>query len=134
MRFLLISFIHLCTVLNGMNTDLLMGLDEKIEKGMVGNYTHEAYGTVEVSRVRRQLMMKHWGSSLKGDLDHWQNNNYRITWNDSTVKDDSARIFINFQIDSQARIKSLSVELLIDFDEKNGPQSQEIVFKKAKSE
>ena len=69
-----------------------------------------------------------------GDLDHWQNNTYRVTWDDPTMKDDTDRLFVNFQIDSQGRIKSLSVELLRDFDEKDGPQFQEIVFKKGKPE
>ena len=103
-------------------------------EAMLGSYTHEAYGTVEVSRERRQLLMKHWGSPLMGDLDHWQNNTYRVTWDDPTMKDDTDRLFVNFQIDSQGRIKSLSVELLRDFDEKDGPQFQEIVFKKGKPE
>ena len=103
-------------------------------RARLGSYTHEAYGTVEVSRERRQLLMKHWGSPLMGDLDHWQNNTYRVTWDDPTMKDDTDRLFVNFQIDSQGRIKSLSVELLRDFDEKDGPQFQEIVFKKGKPE
>ena len=97
---------------------------------ILGSYTNDAYGTIEVSRERRELLFKHWGSSLLGDLEHWNNNTYRLTWRDPALSDATDKLFINFYIDSQSRIKSLRVELIQDIDIEKGPVFQEVVFKR----
>ena len=95
---------------------------------ILGSYTNDAYGTIEVSRERRELLLKHWGSSLLGDLEHWNNNTYRLTWRDPALSDATDKLFINFNIDSQSRIKLLGVELIQDIDIEKGPVFQEVVF------
>ena len=97
---------------------------------ILGSYTNDAYGTIEVSRERRELLLKHWGSSLLGDLEHWNNNTYRLTWRDPALSDATDKLFINFNIDSQSRIKSLGGELIQDIDIEKGPVFQEVVFKR----
>ncbi|MDB4876740.1 MAG: beta-lactamase [Gemmatimonadetes bacterium] len=47
----------------------------------VGQYTNEMYGDVHVAAEGGHQVL-HFGSGFTGDLEHWANDSYKITWRD----------------------------------------------------
>lgn len=81
------------------NTRLSLPLEK-----YTGTFKDELYGTVEITKQGKDLRLKYGG--LKGNLEHWHFNTFRLT-NDK--QESTSRPLINFQLDSSGKVEKVNI-------------------------
>lgn len=85
----------------------------------VGNYQSEMYGEVKVAQENGKLVTR-FGPNFIGDLEHWHYDTFRVAWRDRM----QGKGFINFKLNTQAKVESITIENLSEFTraaEKSAP-------------
>ncbi|MEO6588738.1 MAG: serine hydrolase [Pyrinomonadaceae bacterium] len=75
-----------------------------------GDYTDEMYGDVKISLADGKLKAK-FGKYFNGILEHWHYDTFRVTWDDEV----QGQTFINFKLNSQGKVETMSIEGFADF-------------------
>lgn len=75
-----------------------------------GSYTSDMYGEAKVTFEDGKLVTR-FGPNFTGDLEHWHYDTFRVNWRDRT----QGKGFVNFKLNTQAKVDSLSIENLSEF-------------------
>ena len=75
-----------------------------------GDYTDEMYGDAKVTLEKGALKAR-FGPHFNGTLEHWHYDTFRVKWDDEMA----GQSFINFKLNSQGKIDTMSIEGLADF-------------------
>jgi hypothetical protein len=85
-----------------------------------GTYQSEMYGETEVALENGKLVTR-FGPNFNGDLEHWHYDTFRVTWRDRM----QGKGFVNFRLNTQGKVDSLSIENLSEFT--RAPEKPEAV-------
>jgi hypothetical protein len=75
-----------------------------------GDYTDEMYGDAKIM-VENGALKAQYGPNFKGTLEHWHYDVFRVKWQDEM----QGQGFINFKLNSQGKVETMSIEGLADF-------------------
>ena len=75
-----------------------------------GDYTDEMYGDAKITFENGKLKA-HFGQYYNGTLEHWHYDTFRVKWQDEV----QGQSFINFKLNSQGKVETMSIEGLADF-------------------
>jgi hypothetical protein len=75
-----------------------------------GDYTDEMYGDAKITFENGKLKAQ-FGPYFDGTLEHWHYDTFRVTWKDEM----EGQSFVNFKLNSQGKIDTMSIEGLTDF-------------------
>jgi hypothetical protein len=70
----------------------------------LGRYTNEMYGDVTVASEGAHQVL-HFGPGFAGDLEHWANDSYKVTWHDRRQGDG----LVTFVVDAFGQVSSLKI-------------------------
>ncbi len=87
------------------NTSPSLSLDK-----YAGNYTDEMYGDFKITLENGKLKAQ-YGSYFNGTLEHWHFDTFLVKWKDEV----QGQGFINFKLNSQGKIETVSIDGLADF-------------------
>jgi CubicO group peptidase (beta-lactamase class C family) len=76
----------------------------------VGDYTDEMYGDAKITFENGVLKAK-FGPFFNGSLEHWHYDTFRVKWEDEM----EGQSFVNFRLNSQGKVETMSIEGLADF-------------------
>lgn len=75
-----------------------------------GDYTDEMYGDAKITFENGALKAT-FGPYFNGTLEHWHYDTFRVTWKDEV----EGQSFVNFKLNSQGKVETMSIEGLADF-------------------
>ncbi|HLA11678.1 MAG TPA: serine hydrolase [Pyrinomonadaceae bacterium] len=73
-------------------------------------YNSDMYGEAKVA-VENGKLVTRFGPNFTGDLEHWHYDTFRVTWRDRM----QGKGFVNFRLNAQGKIESISIENLSEF-------------------
>jgi len=75
-----------------------------------GDYADEMYGDAKIT-VENGVLKASYGQNFNGTLEHWHYDVFRVKWQDEV----QGQAFINFKLNSQGKVETMSMEGLADF-------------------
>lgn len=75
-----------------------------------GDYTDEMYGDMKIT-FENGVLKAQFGPYFNGTLEHWHYDTFRVKWQDEM----EGQSFINFKLNSQGKVETMSLEGLADF-------------------
>ena len=75
-----------------------------------GDYTDEMYGDAKIT-FENGVLKAQFGPNFNGTLEHWHYDVFRVRWQDEM----QGQGFINFKLNSQGKVETMSIEGLADF-------------------
>ncbi|MBB65599.1 MAG: hypothetical protein CMO81_11115 [Waddliaceae bacterium] len=82
--------------------------------GYTGSYFSPLYGKVAVSRKGKDLVMSFDGA-LTADLQHWQDDTWRVHWRDLVPRFYPGKVLLNFHLSSTGQVTGLDIEQIGSF-------------------
>ncbi len=82
-----------------------------------GDYTDEMYGDAKI-RFENGALKATFGPYYNGTLEHWHYDTFRVKWQDEV----EGQSFVNFKLNSQGKVETMSIEGLADF--KGAPEKK----------
>ena len=75
-----------------------------------GTFQSEMYGETKVTLENDKLVLR-FGPNFTGDLQHWHYDTFRVVWRDPM----QGKGFVNFRLNSQAKVEVINIENLSEF-------------------
>ncbi len=75
-----------------------------------GDYADEMYGDAKIT-FENGVLKATFGPYYNGTLEHWHYDTFRIKWQDEV----EGQSFVNFKLNSQGKVETMSIEGLADF-------------------
>lgn len=75
-----------------------------------GDYADEMYGDAKIT-LENGVLKAQYGQNFNGTLEHWHYDVFRVKWQDEV----QGQAFINFKLNSQGKVETMSIEGLADF-------------------
>lgn len=78
-------------------------------RSYTGSWSNDLYDNASVSMEDDNLVLSLWDDTIKGDLEHWHHNTFRINWQNTAQREE----FVQFDMNPEGEIDEMTIRFTL---------------------